>query len=117
HREAEARGGEDDPAPAEHGGAAVGEEAPHRPGEVGGEPEHCEHADDDETNREGIGAVAPQLTAGSFATPLPGRRARRSAPPGIAAARASRRGHRASTVTPASPDSAGYPGNSGEQRA
>ena len=125
NREAEARGREDDPAPAQHGGAAVGEKAPHRTGEVGCEPEHREHTDDDEPNSERVGAVSSQLTAGRFATPLPGGRARRSAPSGVATAsrgglataRASRRGHRDSTVTPASPDSAGYPGNSGEGRA
>src|SRR5205823_2199045 len=122
HREAEARSWEDDPAPAEHGGAAVGEEAPHRPGQVGREPEDRQHADDDERDREGVGTMAAQLTARRLAAPLPGGRPRRSAPPavptalrgGLPTARASRRSHRASTVTPASPDSAGYPGNSVE---
>jgi hypothetical protein len=117
HREAEARHREDDPPPAEHGGAAVGEEAPDRSGQVGSEPEHREHADDDERHRERVGAVPPQLTSGCLATPLPGRRARRSAPASVATAlRADSDGARAgaaraSTVTPASPDSAAYPGH------
>ena len=122
HREAEARHREDDPPPAEHGGAAVGEEAPDRPGQVGSEPEHREHADDDERDRERVGAVSAQLASGCLATPLPGGRARRSAPASVATAlrsglptaRARGRSHRASTVTPASPDSAGYPGHWGE---
>ena len=59
HREAEARKREGDPSPAEHGGAAVGEEAAYRSGKIGAEPEHREHADDDERDRECVGAVAP----------------------------------------------------------
>ena len=76
-------------------------------------------------DRERVGAVAPQLASGGLATPLPGGRARRSAPASVATAlrgglptaRPRGRSHRASTVTPASPDSAGYPGHSGEGRA
>src|SRR4029453_10632438 len=101
--------------------AAVGEEAPDRSGQIGGEAEHREHADDDERDRERVGAVAPQLAPGRFATPLPGGRACRSTPASVATAlrgglptaRARGRCHRASTVTPASPDSAGYPGPPG----
>src|SRR5215211_1807396 len=121
HREAEARQREHDPAPAEHGGAAVGEEAPDRSSQVRGEPEHGQHADDDERHRERIGAVAPQLASGCFAAALPGGRARRSSPArvatalggGLPTARARGRSHSASTVTPASPDSPGYPATPG----
>ena len=66
-------------APAEHGVALSVEEAPDRAGEVGGEPEHREHADDDEPDGK-ASAPWPRAGAGGLPAPLPGGRrgARRS---------------------------------------
>jgi hypothetical protein len=84
--EAEASGGQREPASSEQGGAGVGEELTDRPRELGSEAEQREHAEDDEPDGEGIGAVALKLKAGGLARPLPDRGARRGAPRRAAAA-------------------------------